>query len=244
MVVLVMGAGVGGLSTAIALRKAGHDVVVAEGSSSLPTDGFSITIPSNGVRALHELGVADSIISQSTTIDRFEFAWQNNVFISEALDSARFEGYPWIALHRSLLVAKLAEQAGPIRFGITVTKICERADHVEVTFEDGDQENFDLVVGADGVNSTARSVVCDRCVPEWAGVLYYRAMLPDAEREPVIRIHIGDQCAFSVFPGGPGQIYGWAGLPCRRGNSRLSDRASPPFWRSVLQALEKSRASS
>jgi len=87
MRVLVVGAGIGGLSAAIALRRSGHDVVVAEEAPGRAAEGFSITIPSNCARALHDLGALDSLRPMSTVLTRFEYSWQDDVFISESLDA-------------------------------------------------------------------------------------------------------------------------------------------------------------
>ena len=213
MRLLVVGAGIGGLAGAIALRKAGHQVVIAEQAAGPASEGFSITIPANGTRALNALGVLEALRPVSTVVDRLEYVWQDEVFVSEPLEH-RFGSWDWLALARRDLLTALRAQAGDVQYGMGVTAVEDGPHEVVVMFRDGRDDRFDLVVGADGVDSTIRSLMPNGPLPEWAGILYYRAMLPDADREPAMRIHFGENQLFSVFPGGPGQIYGWGALPC------------------------------
>jgi 2-polyprenyl-6-methoxyphenol hydroxylase-like FAD-dependent oxidoreductase len=111
---------------------------------------------------------------------------------------------------------------------------------VDVAFTDGTKDRFDVVVGADGTHSTARRLIAAEkdAEAEWAGLLYWRAVIDDATRPPVMKMFFGDGCVFGIFPGGPGLAYGFAAraAPTRESDAiagrrqRICDQFSNLGW--------------
>jgi 2-polyprenyl-6-methoxyphenol hydroxylase-like FAD-dependent oxidoreductase len=106
--------------------------------------------------------------------------------------------------------------AVPHRLGVAVTSLRE-GERVEVGFGDGSRSDYDLVVGADGIYSTVRSLAVSPAEPDYAGTMAWRSVVPT--RPPGVdglMVLMGDGCFFGLVPVGDGQTYGFAGLDSER----------------------------
>lgn len=186
-------------------------MTVVERSAGLAREGFSITIPANGTRALDAMGVLSDVRDASVTLTRFDYLWNDELIVSAPLDRG-FDSWPWLALLRTDLLGALAKKAGDVVYGVSLEQIEEDIDGVSVAFTDGASDRFDLVVGADGASSTVRSLMPARDAAESAGFLYYRFVVQDSDHPPVLRGYLGDGCLFGIFAGGPGRVYGWGAV--------------------------------
>jgi 2-polyprenyl-6-methoxyphenol hydroxylase-like FAD-dependent oxidoreductase len=151
--VIVVGAGIAGLSATIALRKTGNEVVVLEQALRIDAVGAGITLFANGMRALDRLGVRDAVAARGAAATRSAIlTWEGRELTRVPPDL--LEGT--IALHRSDLQAELAAAAGEVRLGVEVTVVEQRDDAVVAVAADGGEERSDLLVGADGLSSVVR----------------------------------------------------------------------------------------
>lgn len=162
--VLVVGMGVSGLATAARLRESGWQPVIVERASSRRMGGYFVLLFGAGRAAAQRLGILDAIHNRTTTtptlnIDRTGRG-QNTASISE------LPGAPWMMLRGD--VEQAAYSGLPddieIRFSTVPTAIEQDEDGVTVTLLDTEKdtsvtERFELVVGADGLRSTVRSLV-------------------------------------------------------------------------------------
>lgn len=160
---LIIGGGIGGLSAATALRNAGIAVDVAEINRSWKIYHTGIVVQGNFIRAMAALGIADEAVAIGFPYEAVQFQDLHGNLIRR-LKSERVAGpqYPARlgmtrpALHEVLNQAA-AKRGANIRLGTTYTKLEQHPDHVSVTFTDGSTENYDLVIGADGVYSKVRA---------------------------------------------------------------------------------------
>ncbi|NNH68534.1 NAD(P)-binding protein [Nocardia uniformis] len=148
----VVGGGIGGLGAAIALRAAGWDVTVYERSPQFTEVGAGITLAANALTALDALGVGD-VVRAAALEDRRAFARNQR---GRVLIDARISDFVGglVTVHRADLVSILAA-AVPVQCVRTGTRVV--GVHADGRIEtDTDTVQFDLVVGADGVNSVVR----------------------------------------------------------------------------------------
>jgi 2-polyprenyl-6-methoxyphenol hydroxylase-like FAD-dependent oxidoreductase len=161
--VLIVGGGIGGLSAAIALAKAGIDTQVAEIEREWKIYQIGIVVQANFIRAMAALGIADQALAAGFPYDGliFEDLHGNTI---QKLRGARLAGpeYPSHlgmtrpALHQVLFAA--ATQSGAtLRLGTTFRRMTAMADRVQVEFNDGSTGDYDLVIGADGIYSQVRA---------------------------------------------------------------------------------------
>ncbi|HCC27620.1 MAG: FAD-dependent oxidoreductase [Erythrobacter sp.] len=178
--VLVIGGGVGGLTTAIALRRAGHTVTVIEKDPDWSVYGVGIIQQSNVIRAMAELELLDDYLAAGVPFDNIAIHTPDGTKVAEIPAPRLTENYPANvgigrpALHKVLGDRTIASGAD-VRLGVTAQSLDDRGDAVHVVFSDGESGDFDLVVGADGVYSdTRQKIMPDAEKPEFTGQSVWR----------------------------------------------------------------------
>jgi salicylate hydroxylase len=215
--VAVVGAGIGGLTAAIALRARGVDVHVFEQASELKAVGAGVSIAPNGSRILTGLGLGDQLRALAGPISQYVFrSWQGEPIAGEP--STLSFGDPartWF-LHRGDFQRVLSDALpqGALTLGCGVTGVTEHPDGVTVHFANGGSVEADLVVGADGIHSRLQGSVSPPAQPVSEGVMAYRGLIP-AERLVGIALPgvlessamwMGSERSFLVYPVSGGRL--------------------------------------
>jgi len=212
--VLVVGGGIGGLSTAIGLRRAGIDVDVVELNPAWDVYGVGIIQPGNAVRALDALGLAQRAIA-----DGFGFSG-SSMHLADGTLIARQDapplagsGYPPMngitrpRLHEIFTTTVLGAGARVV-LGESVERIDQLADRVDVTLTDGSRATYDLVVGADGINSRVRGMVFDPDLrPGYTGQVCWRYNVPRPADVDGIWMFMGSNGKAGIVPLAPDLAY-------------------------------------
>ena len=173
MRVIVVGGGIGGLSIAIALRRAGIETTVLERTSKLEAAGAGITLFGNAMRGLEQLGVRDAVAKRSAAARRVAILTSEGGALSEMPPDLFEES---TATHRGDLQEALAEAAGELRLDSEVTSVQEDGRGVGLQLADGSAERGDLVIGADGVQSAIRRQLWPGTQPRYAGYTAWRGV--------------------------------------------------------------------
>ncbi|MDV6245703.1 FAD-dependent monooxygenase [Rhodococcus opacus] len=178
--VAVCGGGIGGLATAIALRKFGLDVTVYEQTRQFARVGADINLTPNAVRALDGLGIGPAI-RESAARPQFRISrtWDTGAETSRLPmgDSAEQQyGAPQLTMHRGDLMTALENRlpSGVVEMGRRVSGVADG----RIEFTDGSSVSADVIVGADGIHSAVRTALLGREQPTFTGVVAFRAVVP------------------------------------------------------------------
>ena len=215
--VAVAGAGIGGFTLAVSLRRHGHDVVLLERASAFGAVGAGIQVSPNASRILHALGLADALAAIGTVPDRIVMRrWADDrVLLDRPLGTAAAEryGHPYFNVYRPDLVEILAAALGDVdvRLGASVTSMANGPDGATVVLADGSLIDADVVVGADGIHSTVRSGLLGAQPTRFSGYVAYRALVPGglvADLPVEVTNRVGpDQHLVSYFVGRHRRFY-------------------------------------
>ncbi|MCT4353610.1 FAD-dependent monooxygenase [Streptomyces sp. Je 1-79] len=213
---VVVGAGVGGLTAAVALHRAGWDVTVLERAAALTPVGAGIGLAPNSQRALDVIGLGDRVRALS--------AWQGDggmrapdgrwLARTSAKAAADRFGGPLVLLHRATLVSILTSALpdGVVRTGVTAS-LADPGDDgrpAVVRTPDGDIE-AELVLGADGIHSTVRRALFpDHKGPRYSGFTTWRVVIPAPDRPFAPHETWGRGRLWGTQPLKDGRIYAYA----------------------------------
>jgi 2-polyprenyl-6-methoxyphenol hydroxylase-like FAD-dependent oxidoreductase len=183
--VVVAGGGIGGLTAAIALRRAGFEVSVFERAAELREVGAGLLLAANAQKALAKLGLAEAVSSLGTPASAAEIrSWHGEVLASiPAAELEKKVGTPSAAVHRADLQALLAREVGEgrLRLGAEVEGFEQDQSGVTVSLAGGSQEQADVLVGADGLRSRVRAGLFGPERPRYAGYTAWRAVVEPKE---------------------------------------------------------------
>jgi 2-polyprenyl-6-methoxyphenol hydroxylase-like FAD-dependent oxidoreductase len=216
MKAIVIGAGVGGLSAAIALRRVGIETVVFERARELREIGAGLSLMANASKALNGLGLAGALRGIGVPIGVAKIrTWRGEVLsripvwkLSEKV------GARSAAVHRADLQGTLLRELGDeaVRLGAACTGFEQVGGGVRAFFADGTDERANLLVGADGLRSTVRQGLLGDGAPRYAGYTTWRGvaapedgLVPAGEALEVW----GRGVRFICAPVGRGRVY-WA----------------------------------
>ncbi|KAG9952104.1 FAD/NAD(P)-binding domain-containing protein, partial [Aureobasidium melanogenum] len=201
-VIVIVGAGLGGLGAAISLLLAGHKVHVLESASKIAEVGAGIQVLPNSSRVLIQWGLEERLLRHATFPDEcLMLGWKGERLSSMDFEDATKEyGTPFWDFHRADLHKTLLDRALELgaSFSINARVVDikyeeDGKDTATVNLKSGEQLTADLVVGADGIFSTCRELLLDTPSPPTpTGDLAYRvlldtkAMKEDPELDPLL----------------------------------------------------------
>jgi 2-polyprenyl-6-methoxyphenol hydroxylase-like FAD-dependent oxidoreductase len=182
--ILIVGGGIGGLTSAIALRQRGFEVEIVEKDPAWSVYGVGIIQQANVIRVMKQLGVLDDYLEAGFGFDHVEIYLPDGRMAARVPSPKLVEGYPANVgisrrtLHNVLGVRALAAGAS-IRLGLVAEALEDDGQEVIARFSDGSTGRYDLVIGADGVHSATRDMIFpDAPGPEFVGQSVWRYNFP------------------------------------------------------------------
>ena len=182
--ILIVGAGIGGLTLAHALLKRGLSVRVFESAAALENVGAGIQIPPNAMKVLRALGLESAVTARAFRPEAIEARMGQTgrgVFnIPLAEYATERWGAPYLHIHRADYIAALSGRLPKdiIQFGARVASYRQTEPDVSVRLEDGSSIQGAYLIGADGIRSTIRAQMLGADAPEFTGNMAWRAAVP------------------------------------------------------------------
>jgi 2-polyprenyl-6-methoxyphenol hydroxylase-like FAD-dependent oxidoreductase len=220
MNIAILGGGVAGVSSAIALKQKGFDVTVYERNQSESNIGAGIVIWPNASYVLDQLGLLEEIKS----VSGYPSAMQRMSHTGDDLGSINIEeinncmGYPSLSILRNdfqnILVSKLSSLGIKIKYGYEIIQIEEKHKIVNIHFKNGEEISADIIIGADGrMSSIARKFVTGFNKPIYQGFINWIGVFESEKRifnEIVVKDFWGVGERFGIVPVSQYKAY-WAG---------------------------------
>lgn len=226
--VLIIGAGIGGACAALALARAGVDVVVAERAAELRAVGAGLTIQANAAAVLDGLGLTSGLeeIGRPIRIGQLRDGWGK--IISEADLGAVGDrvGAQTYGVHRGpmldLLAAEMIAAGAKLVTGAELVRFEESPDGVSAEFADGAVIEAGVLIGADGIWSRVREELVGGAKPRYAGYTTWRGIAPVSSGETLCETW-GPGLRFGTVPITGDQTYWFAVADAREGGEDGAD---------------------
>ena len=219
--VLIAGGSIGGLTAAVLLRDLGCEVDVYERSSAALEDrGAGIVVLPITERYFTERGGDDDRVSLELTY--WTYVDRDGSVLSADADHFRFSG--WSTIYRALLEAFGTER---YHLGHEMTGFDIRPDGVDLHIAGQPSIGGDHLVCADGLASTARSILLPEVVPQYAGYVAWRGTTPEGDLSEQARADLSDSMIYQVLD--PGHILAYA-IPDHEGRSASPHRVINFVW--------------
>jgi salicylate hydroxylase len=226
MKVIIAGAGIGGLTAALALAQRGFAVEVHEQARELREVGAGVQISANGMLVLKELGVAGRIEALAAHPERREVRlWstgQSWTTFDLGAVSRETYGHPYVTMYRPDLLAVLSDAVreaapGAIHLGKRAVGCEEAGGRAFLRFADGTQAEGDALVGADGIHSAIRATLHGADQAEFTGLVAWRgtipmASLPSSMRRMVATNWVGPGRHVVQYPLRRGELMNFVGV--------------------------------
>jgi len=184
MKVIVVGGGIGGLTTALALLRQGIEPIVLERAPQLTEVGAGIQIAANGTIVLRDLGLEAALASIATVpsgFDYLELSTGRRLYYAPLGEEAEARyGALLYNVHRADLIELLAKALPPnvIRLGVECASVSQDDEGAYVTLQNGEVIRGDAVIGADGIHSAVRTALRGPEEKQFANILMWRALIP------------------------------------------------------------------
>jgi 2-polyprenyl-6-methoxyphenol hydroxylase-like FAD-dependent oxidoreductase len=180
MNILIAGAGIGGLTAAVALQRAGHQVRIAERASEIKAVGAGLALAGNAMRALHSIGAGELTEQAGKPLEKAEILVPSGKVIARTNLTKPINAHTLIG--RTLLRADLHQllfnllPVNTVYTGLTVQRFAESENGVQLIFSDGTSWQGDLLIAADGINSVIRKQLLPDGKPRFSGYTCWRGI--------------------------------------------------------------------
>ncbi len=235
--VIIVGAGMGGLTAALALRQAGYSVEIYDRAPVLAPAGAGVSLWSNGIKVLSRLGLGAAVRAIGGPMQHMSYVSKTGDLLTRfslqpLVEAVGQRPYPVARtdLQRMLLDAVGVEH---VRLGASCVAVEQSDGAATAVFADGQRASGDVVVGADGTHSIIRNFVLgDPVERRYVGYVNFNGLVAQSEELAPLDTwvtFVGDHKRASLMPVGGGQFYFFFDVPLERG--------LPPVARDVRAEL-------
>jgi 2-polyprenyl-6-methoxyphenol hydroxylase-like FAD-dependent oxidoreductase len=185
MKITIIGGGIAGLTTAIALNKIGISTQIFEAAPSIKAIGAGIVLAANAMQGFQKLGISAEIIEKGRLCPSFNIYDQKGKIITKTDSIANTEKYGAdnFTIHRANLHQLLLSKINPndLFTNKKALKIVQNGDKITIVFQDGTSHQTDYLIVSDGINSPIRQQLMPDSTPRYAGYTCWRAVIDNTK---------------------------------------------------------------
>ncbi len=211
--ILVIGAGISGLATAVALQRRNHEVTVIEERTET-SSGAGISIWPNALAALDEIGVGNAVREVGGRVTAGALRWRNGTFLRHPTPERLVKalGEPLVVIRRSALTKVLADALpdGTVRTGLSAVELVATTDGVRLALSDSTMREAAAVIGADGARSIVARHLNGALAYRYAGYTAWRGVASHAIDPDIAGEVLGPGVEFGLVPLGADRTYWFA----------------------------------
>jgi FAD-dependent urate hydroxylase len=249
MKIIIVGAGIGGLTTHLVCKRAGFEVEHYERQPQLGPAGAGIVLWPNGVKILLALGLGDRLAHIGHSLERVVTRTNRGESLTEMPvgDLERKLGAPVYPVSRTDLQGLLVDALGlgALRLGARCVRVEQTEASATAHFEDGSTATGDVVIGADGIHSTVRLAVAGEVAPRYTGMVNWVGLLANDGLQPehIGYEFLGEGKRCGLLPLAGNRVYfGFAGaldrgVPAPAGGRRSQLHALFSGWPAPIPAV-------
>ncbi|NES97827.1 MAG: FAD-dependent urate hydroxylase HpxO [Desertifilum sp. SIO1I2] len=235
--VIIVGAGIGGLTAAIALKQAGYVVEVYDRVQELRPVGAGISLWSNGVKILNRLGLGEQIATIGGQMDRMQYRSHtgellNDIDLNPLMTQVGQRPYP--VARRDLQNILLEGFGESVNLGCECIGVEQTETSATAVFANGHRATGDLVIAADGIRSAIREYVVGRTVePQYGGYINWNGLVTADEYlapKNTWIVYVGEHKRASMMPVGGDRFYFFFDVPLPKGTP-----ANPETYQAELR---------
>ena len=211
--IVVIGAGISGLATTVALQRRGHKVTVIEERTDT-SSGAGISIWPNALAALDEIGLGDAVRAAGGRVTAGALRWRDGTWLRHPAKERLVKalGEPLVVIRRSALTRVLADALddGTVHHGLSALQIVTTADGVRITVSDNTTRDASAVIGADGTRSVVARHLSGALADHYVGYTAWRGVADCAIDPDVAGEVLGPGIEFGHVPLGSDRTYWFA----------------------------------
>lgn len=209
--ILIVGAGIGGQSAAIALKKAGIDVTIVEIAPAFNVYGVGIIQQQNAIKALDKLGIAQEAMRRGSPYGQVKMltAGGHPVGLAGPPANDQYPSHNGISrrtLH-DIMYEEIQKLGISVLMNTTVEELTNEADGVTVKLTNGETARFDLLIASDGINSKIRNLVFESKKPRYVGLSVWRYPFARHEDLDTGYIYYGKKSKIGFVPMSSDKMY-------------------------------------
>ena len=223
MKIAIVGAGIAGLTTAIALKEKKIATTLFEAAPEIKPIGAGLGLGPNALKAFKYLGLKEELLKSGQPIERFKILNSKGKTITKPGEQGNEEGN--FAIHRARLQDLLLSKTdvASIHFNKKLSDVVNAPDSVSLKFSDGSAYSFDYVIFADGIHSLARQKLLPGSKPRYAGYTCWRAVIDNSKLNISESSETWGPCGrFGIVPLTNKQLYWFACINTRQNNPTMA----------------------
>lgn len=228
--ITILGGGIGGLSTAIALQKIGLDVVVYESAPQIKPLGAGLALAANAIKSLQEIGLYEKILPYGKLLDKLIILDQLGGIITQT-DTSKIRslyGIDNFTIHRADLHKVLVEALKPntLILGKSLKSFKQNSASVQLEFTDGSSADTQYLIAADGINSLVRQQLLPKSEKRYSGYTCWRGVVDTSLAKVDYNIATetwGTKGRFGIVPLKGNRTYWFATVNAEKNSQKMKD---------------------